>query len=567
MIMVHKLILPQNLTDASRMNELEGKSKSLWQLRIAIDPDVLSKGNPAIATIKRILEQNLTEDRVDVKLYIIDDENDRLNMYDGMTSQSGLDRTEHGKEVCIVFNDTDAMPKLKDNMDPVDYLKSMILTLWRDLKNADIPLLNIDIPGEKKITGPGNFPTPFSITCNGSPEIIDGVEVFEWEKRHGILHKTFEGDGTNHPLLYINFTQQDLKDAGIEFNFKQIEHDRVAHDTAHQKQVHHRIAEDLQAVKNEDYYDTDYLFNDKVIDDIWNKIEAHQESLSKATSNTEIRTLKDSFSDTTNKDKDFNRLMNDYPRIPNKTFSPQKAVLDLQNLSSITKEDFYKFIKELQDNFPARVKDLYQDFLIPGSTEIKDEYKTIFKDCDLYDMCLRNPRMMQTIYRRVELSRIEESFIQEFKITCENIPKAEEMIEQAKKGLANYITRDRGFSSHLNFFSWLFDNKRGLNRAKIYQNALDNPEMSIDDKMRVLFALFDSQDGQTLQKDVAKALTNNANPDVDAVRNQVRDLTAQMHGFGKNPERLSDEFNQSVDEVLEIANSGEDVEAFKASPH
>lgn len=520
------------------LNNNVGEGQNGWQLRVAIDPQALNEGNPAINELDKILKKHFKDKTVGVKYYTIRDEDEHLNSYDGMTSKLGSDRTQHGKEVCIYFDDTHEIQYSAKE------IKQTLLSLWADLQNAEIPLLYIDVPGDKKITGPYEYPTPFSFTCNNSKVNINGVDTDEWNLPHGILHKTFKGDGTNHPLLNVRFNQKDLDNAGINFNLDRIALQRKAEDQAHQLKVEQTITRDLNAIDRSPTNYVDFLSDQSVIEGIWNKIENYQTKV-KTLDKTSRGAYQVQFSDEMEKDNDFRKLIDGYPCKPDKDFRYEDDIGKLnQNYKALDREQFDGIIADLRANYPARLAVVKADFPETDHHRIDN-----------------NPALMQTIYRRMELSKQEKTFIQKFEQTCLNKPKIEQTIEKAMQGIEKYQARPRGFSSHLGLFAWMFDSERGLNRSHIYLNILKNPTISEKDKIKTLFALFDSKDGPTLQKDVAEAVFGSEKSLTDA-RAEIRQLTAEVYDF-KSDGPLPESFDKSIDQVISITNEAEDPEAFR----
>lgn len=160
-----------------------------WELRIHINPSALEqkKRNNQIKEIQSILDEVFGKENVGLKLYSISGITDKENEYDGALSRSGKDMTQVGKEVCILLPDS-----IISQLTTEQY-KNKLLLLWRKLQEKKVPLMYMNLPGDKSICVANSLPSPFSFTSN-TPNNKERNE------KHGHLFKEFSPNG-KHPIL------------------------------------------------------------------------------------------------------------------------------------------------------------------------------------------------------------------------------------------------------------------------------------------------------------------------------------------------------------------------------
>lgn len=147
-------------------------------------------------------------------------------------------------------------------------------------------------------------------------------------------------------------------------------------------------------------------------------------------------------------------------------------------------------------------------------------------------------------------------------IYCKNIDgdirswRLANLFKAAILGIQRYQCRPRsGSKTHLNVFSWFFDNDKGLNRSKAYEQALTSVAYSIQQKYLIVCALLTAHDGKTLQGDVAEAiLGKNGKPGGNRNVKQALKKLKDMLNDTISRERARGEDNESIEAMARLAN-------------
>lgn len=379
------------------ISRIVSDSSHAWQFRISIHPNAVTEGHPGnrIEEIKRILSTVFADAEVDIKIGIIYAE--ELNTtYDGAMSNCGTDRDQRGKEICVYVPNSDQQQL------STDQYKQLMLKAWAALQVADIPLLYIDIPGDRKITGPGNLPTPFSYTSSTAAR--------EWLRPHGILFKQFEGYDQQHPLLAVQMSQHDLEAAGIDFSA----HKHIAasrrYIALHQDEATQRIAAKIESLGKSSY--AELLNNDAISQRIKLRIEAYRQQFDAAAPNEKGR-LQTAFSTEMAQDLDFQALVNHYPRANDSNFSKHSAIDCIERVHQLTSEEFQEKVQELRTGYNAEVERIKTDFFMSDAEleaqgRIKVNWAIYFGDQDIAELIRRNPQQMQVLYRNIIFLEMED---------------------------------------------------------------------------------------------------------------------------------------------------------------
>lgn len=177
--------------DETKYNYLTKENHHGWEVNFAIDTQNLSedlKKNFG-AVVRKCLLPLIGQIQVTAKFPM------------EITSS---DSENFGRELRLFFEDT---PN-KNQLSP-EKISLILLTIWKNLQKANIPLVTITRPASQNIPGPCNFPTPLSITCKE-----------EYQK--GSLYKKFEANNANHPLLKLKFTVNDLESNEINYDIQSV---------------------------------------------------------------------------------------------------------------------------------------------------------------------------------------------------------------------------------------------------------------------------------------------------------------------------------------------------------
>lgn len=377
-----------------------------WQIRIAIHPDSLREDNPdnKIEQIRTILDK-LLNDRinpycVDAKLAIFPNQACFESDCDGAMSQQGLDRDNCGKEICIYVPNTEFQELVS--------IKPMLLTLWRQLQEAEVPLLYLTPPGDRKIFGPNHLPTPFSFTSIGPEEKYDD---------HGILLKEFVGYDNKHLLLKLSFTAQDLKKANISFHAgtsRQQLFDLREYYSCHQRRAFLKLQEDINLIIDKPSSYTTLLFDNQLKEKLKIRVQDYHEQcqalLAAEDKNEEEKIdaragLARDFNAILQQDQDLQHLINQYPRNKDTVLSLYLSLERLNQLTSLQEKEIDDIFEQARKNYDTKLRSIEEDFLRHSDPSKKLEYLTINwldYDLDHLSQCIvQDPAQMQIIYRRI----------------------------------------------------------------------------------------------------------------------------------------------------------------------
>lgn len=416
-----------NLSDA-RIDSSHG-----WQVRISIKQEAIFANNQAnqIQVLEEIIKKVTDDLFVDAKILTCSSSQEADQELDGTISPFGLDRDQRGKEVCIYLPNSKQCKEL--DISAKDY-KQMLLTLWAELRKANIPLSHHDVPGDRKIVGPAGFPTPFSFTSETPGK--------EHKNKHGILFKQFKGYDDNHPILDVEFNDQDLASLNIELGFDQYQ---ATHDylVSHQVKAHQQLQADIGRI-NLDFNFSHLLNNDALIDYLRAAIKRYEEKF--ATLDVHERgTYQTQFDEEMKQHEDYQKLLNYYPHATDGNFSSNHNITRLRNLKQLSIENLDQIIKELRENYAESIEDIKADFQKLHVSHIEDEtnskgkekaddepsssgsqpdklsLSTYLKDQDYSVLIESNPAAMQAIYRRIIFMEYERRAISDLEHRFEDL--------------------------------------------------------------------------------------------------------------------------------------------------
>lgn len=389
------------------------RSQHDWQIRIAVDPSALraDKPNNKIDAIKSILAKCIKEYgvHVNIKLWTIPNDEDFYDRYDGATSKRGKDSTQRGKAICIYVADT-------ENALTANQYKIMLLNLWRELQKAKVPLNYMMTPGDRKITGPFDLPTPFSITSISKRAV--GKE--EWKDLHGILFKKFEGWDKKHPILKINFTEKDLKSKQITFDPVNIAHNNGSDFTEHQSIALTRLRDDIENIKVQNEIYRQLLISDDLKDFLKEKITSYNEGLKQIEEIDDRGPYQEQFDKELNSDKRLQFFLNSYPHAQDSAFTEHPAIHELKDLKNLEERQIDRIYDKLRTGYNERIKQITIDFErhLKRDEAMRIDWSQYIPNYTaelLTELIEKNPAQMQAIYRRVILLEQEKSNYEEFK--------------------------------------------------------------------------------------------------------------------------------------------------------
>lgn len=544
-----------------------------WQMRISIDPNALHSGNPnnKIEVIKSILRDKLKNFPADAKIYVLENDAEFYDQCDGTTSNAGLDRDQRGKEICIYLNDSNQQqPTLEE-------YKKLILSLWQGLQEAGVPLLYIENPGDRKILGPLGLYTPFSFTSQ--------EERCEWNDKHGLVFKQFVGYDNNHPILQVEFTEQDLRNGDVSFNSNEIIANTRAYIPAHQQSAKGRLQFEMSDLTKQGRTYREDLFNDVFIKTIREKLEEYYTQFPTLPF-AERAAYQIHFDEELKRFPAYKRLVEDYPHEPSSRFPALGCISGaLGRCQNITLEQFDQIIGQLRNEYDNRLNDIKNDFAIhvnansqllpvgnlqlPPTPQLQKNiainWNEYFPGQNVERLIELNPQRMQVMYRRIVFLEREKQAYQAYNDRCAagpvinitpdaNVAALKKEFVKALSGIQTYITRPRevfSFQTHLGFFARVFQNGRGLKRAQVYQDILSNDNYSLKQKALTLYALLATTNGIQLKEDVAEAILGPGNRNVSEARAQISRLVQTVCQSDQNRQR----HNEIVRDIVNYANS------------
>ncbi|MBL7480346.1 hypothetical protein [Legionella bononiensis] len=350
-------------------NKLPGsQSEHGWQLRVHIDPKAVDENNPdnKISVIRQCVSEAFKDCAVEGKIFVIRNDEDG---YDGAMSQSGKDRTQLGKEVCIYLPDSH-----QKQITSEEY-KQRLSTLWQLLQKNGVPLLHLNVPGDQMITiGDTKVPSPFSFTSQNP-------DRQEWKDKHGILFKQFKAHG-EHPILNVSFSPKDLSSAGIvlESSFEQ----SSAFLKEHQTTAHKTIEHELESINSQDSY-LAFLNDDTKTKEVFKSL---------------INDCQGMRSDEIAKKlqgNEFYQRFLDYPQKTNSNFDQSEIIDELyykMKTKQLTEADVDLMVDNLRKQYASAVEDIVNDF---------KEHNITVGEYDIEELVNKNPKAMQIVFRQQAL--------------------------------------------------------------------------------------------------------------------------------------------------------------------
>lgn len=352
-----------------------------WQVRAHISPQAVSETEDSnkIEVIKQCVQQVFGDDQVDLKIYQIQDENDRANNYDGALSQTGKDRTQLGKEVCIYLPDSHVAQLTSEQY------KQRLITLWKLLQQNDVPLLHFNSPGDQSIAiGANDVPSPFSFTSQNPHRD-------EWLDKHGILFKEFEAHG-EHPILDVEFTIDDLNDNGIYLNssLAQSSEFLVQHSTEVQENINQQLAAvHLIAGSYEDLLTDDE--RTKVL--LKGLVKQYNDVMAECEEVAKRDQVKINFTEALEDNEHYQRLVSGFPHEDDRNFvdNPLIGEIKARITGQLTDERIDIIVMQLRAQYEEKVTDIKAGF---------DDNHYNVGEYDLEELIAKNPAAMQSIFRQ-----------------------------------------------------------------------------------------------------------------------------------------------------------------------
>ncbi|KTD60836.1 DUF5617 domain-containing protein [Legionella shakespearei] len=175
-----------------------------WQFRIAIKPE----RNNAIKALNALkeLQQFKRSRHPEFKVFLPSESSD-LSTWD--SSLKGGDRDQRGKEICVYMEHLASGYNpgyYKGNYPDPEYLKALILDMWKALQDAGVEMAYISPGvGEKELGCESGMITPFFYSA-----------FKPYKGRHGILNQTqYNPLNLTDPLSDVSISGEDLKAHGI----------------------------------------------------------------------------------------------------------------------------------------------------------------------------------------------------------------------------------------------------------------------------------------------------------------------------------------------------------------
>lgn len=563
-------------------NNFDNATQGQWQLAISIAAKALNN-TIQVDKIKTILATHL--DPLKLNYAVFPCKNDeKINFHAGYGAM-------------IYF--PDCQPLTSTAVE----LKDILIAIWRDLKKENIPLLSITKPRFKQLTS--LYPTPFSYNYVADGERWENFFLRPWK-----IHLTTEGLNTEqHPFSYI-FISNDKKNA-LQFigkdgstedvpitNFKILKMgissklqkkgtslhvpNKARHVYLSAVQLHGWITTNgghspfdyfehdgkshplCDIVFGKELYQESILFADEPLHNSLIYLHEHIRATEEIIKEMITELLQDEmiYTDLLN-DED---LINDIWKLI--TECKDKGLSDEQTQKALTQLDGYK---HLVDYYPSTLSPTIDSFFntleenplsltkVGFYTEI--EKLKLMIDTDLQRISANLSTNLQRELLRKAPALIEFIISRQIEIwhekkCLENLKTC--LLSLSQDGIKEYLKRPRDFfNSHLSLFSKVFlDTNRGKCRAQLYQAALANPDFSMDYKLIILYALFNSTDGMTLQQDVASQFNiGNA----EKARIAMQAIMIQLHALNtkKGKENLND-FNDRIEEIVIAANDAKE---------
>ncbi|HDV5785697.1 TPA: hypothetical protein RJD83_002674 [Legionella pneumophila] len=563
-------------------NNFENAKPGQWQLAISIAAEALSNASQ-IDKIEKILATHLNPLKLEYAVFPFNND-DKFKFHAG-----------HG--AMIYFPDNQPLTCADDK------LKDVLIAIWRDFKQQNIPLLTITKPGFKELRS--LYPTPFSYNYVAAGESWENLFLRPWK-----IHLTTEGlNPKRHPFSYIfiscekettlQFIRKDgsTEDVPIE-NFKMLKMGiaskipkrataslplkKTAYVYLSTVQVHGWITANgghspFDNFAHEEHnhplpgivfakelYEESILFADEPLHNSLIYLHEHirgTENTIKKTI-TELMNYETFYSDLLNDEDLIKDIWKLITQCKDKGFSAQqtqKALTQIDGYKSLV--DYYpstleptidSFFNTLEENpFSLTEVNFYAGIEALKAMIGKDlQYIAANLSSNLQRELLRKaPALIELI-----IGRQIEIFYE--KKCLENLK--DRLLSLSQDGIKEYLKRPRDFfNSHLSLFSKVFfDTNRGKYRAQVYQAAFANPNFSKDYKLIILYALFNSTDGVTLQQDVASQCNIG---DAEKARIAMQSIMVQLHALGtEEGKRNVKDFNDMIEEIVIAANDAKE---------
>ncbi|HHF7374982.1 DUF5617 domain-containing protein [Legionella bozemanae] len=478
----------------------DGQGMPTWQFRISILPtrENALKALNALAT----LEQFQSTQHPEFKVFLPDDNND-LSSWD--PTFRGGDRDQRGKEICVYMEQVLGRNKpeyYEGNYPSPDYLKSLMLSMWKGLQDAGVELAySIPSEGEKEVLCDSGLITPF---CYSSFK--------PYQQRHGILHQVenYNPKEYQDPLEGVSISLEDLQEYNIHPIGAVKSAQRLIYHLNHYQLKKLEAEQELQALlqsaeKEEDISDTQFTDYGEVITALDNVLEMPIEG--------EEEALTERLREYINlvKAKEVSIALPSQSTLPGKLFSKDlrllQALADLEDKSekNIRARLFSAFPQEVQhaivsaeggrETFYALcIKHLFQNISQSLENEKKlsvDEMMKLNIDIDRKS-CEKAftyyPQKFQQIYQKLVHCEHEKQMILKEHERFDLLPKPpnnspyyseitskiEGTLAQARAILNDY-TRDNSWLSRVAHGNW---NRHHLEEVNEIVKAIDNRTIS-----------------------------------------------------------------------------------------
>jgi hypothetical protein len=447
------------------------QSKHGWQLRVHVDASAIRKDKKTrqIAKISEILNNAFSKkDNVDIKIYEIEDESEYKNQYDGALSHEAKDRTQLGKEVCIYIPDANV-----EQLSHEDY-KQKLLSLWKLLQDANIPLLHINIPGDEEITMLGGYPSPFSYT-SFNPVDEKSNDLPEWKQRHGILFKTFKPHG-KHPILNMNFTASDLLAHGIKLEPKQFLH-TTKFTVNHSSSAVLDVSKQLDKLKKQSVTYDSILFDDNQSIEFLKTLIKKREGLD----GEKLTAFKNELAN----NKHYQFLLNAYPHFDDADFNKDPLLDEIEKTlawGQLKEQRAVEIISNLRDKYDSLKSSIKKDI-----TEIQSSFPVLsFNEDNIDDLIEKNPANLQSIYRQLAIVKQEKDKLVALSMQATASVKLREPIKLLQLYKTN--RQRQSANQYISFFGVLsrpfgaFSKSEKFSAVDALIISLNDPAIALDEK-------------------------------------------------------------------------------------
>lgn len=376
----------------------ETKKTQGWQLNVAIDPLALMPGSDhdkreAIATILKGIAKKY---RVDAHVFVVEEEPE--SAYDSAIHRRGQEGLSRGKEIIL------SLPNQDKAFTNLTY-ERLVLELWSELNKAGVPLHAGFVPGTYPISGPGDLPTPFSVSQNPKQDL---------NEPHSALFREATPTLPPYPLTTLNLSESALAIYKIRVNAHAMAKDE-------RESVAHRHAKAMQQLAND--FKTVKQGLRPWLKSLQTTLDGHRLSASIHNFKQDKRRKLDSEQELLSIYPYVKHVLSEYPRLADDDFSVHPLIVDLRS-APLSHQQISFRLQQLKAGYQSQLEAIKADFQrhVRGnnksSRHMAIDWSSYFPDCgegEIAQLIDCFPAAMQSLYRRVVLLERERRSHEQFK--------------------------------------------------------------------------------------------------------------------------------------------------------